>query len=99
MVLVIDNYDSFTYNLVQAFLILGAEVEVRRNDEITVSQAKAAAPTHPAAPAAQNGSPSLATGHPRARSAIGQFFALSTSWSFLSQGIIPRNRLPTSSMA
>ena len=59
---------------------------------------KAAAPAQPAAPAAQNGSPSLATGHPRARSAIGQFFALSTSWSFLSQGIIPRNRLPTSSI-
>jgi len=34
--LLIDNYDSFTYNLVQAFLILGAEVDVRRNDEITV---------------------------------------------------------------
>ena len=39
--LLIDNYDSFTYNLVQAFLILGAEVDVRRNDEITVEQAKA----------------------------------------------------------
>ena len=34
--LLIDNYDSFTYNLVQAFMILGAEVDVRRNDEITV---------------------------------------------------------------
>jgi len=44
--LLIDNYDSFTYNLVQAFMILGAEVEVRRNDEITVEQAQAAAPTH-----------------------------------------------------
>ena len=44
--LLIDNYDSFTYNLVQAFMILGAEVDVRRNDEITVAQAKAAAPTH-----------------------------------------------------
>jgi anthranilate synthase/aminodeoxychorismate synthase-like glutamine amidotransferase len=44
--LLIDNYDSFTYNLVQAFMILGAEVEVRRNDEITVDQAKAMAPTH-----------------------------------------------------
>lgn len=37
--LLIDNYDSFTYNLVQAFLVLGAEVEVIRNDAITVEQA------------------------------------------------------------
>jgi anthranilate synthase component 2/para-aminobenzoate synthetase component 2 len=44
--LLIDNYDSFTYNLVQAFMILGAEVDVRRNDEVTVAQAKSAAPTH-----------------------------------------------------
>ncbi len=39
--LLIDNYDSFTYNLVQAFLILGAHVEVFRNDEITVDAALA----------------------------------------------------------
>lgn len=39
MLLMIDNYDSFTYNLVQAFLVLGAEVTVRRNDEITVAEA------------------------------------------------------------
>jgi len=38
--LLIDNYDSFTYNLVQAFLVLGAEVQVFRNDEISVAQAK-----------------------------------------------------------
>jgi len=44
--LLIDNYDSFTYNLVQAFLVLGAEVEVHRNDEITVEQALARAHTH-----------------------------------------------------
>ena len=44
--LLIDNYDSFTYNLVQAFLILGAEVEVIRNDEITVEQALARDLTH-----------------------------------------------------
>jgi len=37
--LLIDNYDSFTYNLVQAFLVLGAEVRVIRNDEITVDEA------------------------------------------------------------
>jgi anthranilate synthase/aminodeoxychorismate synthase-like glutamine amidotransferase len=38
-VLLIDNYDSFTFNLVQGFRILGAEVAVRRNDEITVEEA------------------------------------------------------------
>jgi para-aminobenzoate synthetase component 2 len=38
--LLIDNYDSFTYNLVQAFLVLGAEVRVVRNDEITVEEAQ-----------------------------------------------------------
>lgn len=37
MVLVIDNYDSFTYNLVQYLGELGAEIEVRRNDEITIA--------------------------------------------------------------
>jgi anthranilate synthase component 2 len=36
--LMVDNYDSFTYNLVQYFGELGAEVEVHRNDEITVEQ-------------------------------------------------------------
>jgi anthranilate synthase/aminodeoxychorismate synthase-like glutamine amidotransferase len=44
--LLIDNYDSFTYNLVQAFMVLGAEVDVRRNDEITVDEALQLAPTH-----------------------------------------------------
>ena len=44
--LLVDNYDSFTYNLVQAFLVLGAEVLVHRNDEITPAQADALAPTH-----------------------------------------------------
>ena len=44
--LLIDNYDSFTYNLVQAFLVLGAEVLVYRNDAITVAAARALAPTH-----------------------------------------------------
>ncbi|MDH3656000.1 MAG: aminodeoxychorismate/anthranilate synthase component II [Myxococcales bacterium] len=38
MILVIDNYDSFTYNLVQYLSELGAEVEVQRNDAITVDQ-------------------------------------------------------------
>ena len=45
-VLLIDNYDSFTYNLVQAFLVLGAAVEVYRNDAITVAQALAGDHTH-----------------------------------------------------
>ena len=45
-ILLIDNYDSFTYNLVQAFLVLGADVDVRRNDEIDVATAAALAPTH-----------------------------------------------------
>ncbi len=44
--LLVDNYDSFTYNLVQAFLVLGAEVLVHRNDAITGAEAEALAPTH-----------------------------------------------------
>jgi para-aminobenzoate synthetase component 2 len=44
--LLIDNYDSFTYNLVQAFMVLGADVLVHRNDSITVDQAKSLRPTH-----------------------------------------------------
>ena len=42
-ILLIDNYDSFTYNLVQAFLVLGADVDVHRNDAITIEQALALA--------------------------------------------------------
>ena len=44
--LLIDNYDSFTYNLVQAFMVLGADVRVYRNDAITIDQARALEPTH-----------------------------------------------------
>ena len=44
--LLIDNYDSFTYNLVQAFLVLGADVRVYRNDAITIEEARALQPTH-----------------------------------------------------
>jgi anthranilate synthase/aminodeoxychorismate synthase-like glutamine amidotransferase len=44
--LLIDNYDSFTYNLVQAFMVLGAEVLVHRNDQISVDEARALQPTH-----------------------------------------------------
>jgi anthranilate synthase/aminodeoxychorismate synthase-like glutamine amidotransferase len=42
----IDNYDSFTYNLVQAFLGMGAEVEVRSNDGLGPLEADVLAPTH-----------------------------------------------------
>jgi anthranilate synthase component II len=45
MLLVIDNYDSFTYNLVQYLGELGAEVVVRRNDAITVDDIGSLAPT------------------------------------------------------
>lgn len=45
-ILLIDNYDSFTYNLVQAFAALGAEVLVHRNDKLTVDEAIALRPTH-----------------------------------------------------
>jgi anthranilate synthase component 2/para-aminobenzoate synthetase component 2 len=44
--LLIDNYDSFTYNLVQAFLVLEAEVLVYRNDAIDVGKAAELDPTH-----------------------------------------------------
>ncbi len=44
MILVIDNYDSFTYNLVQLLAALGAEVEVRRNDTLTPTEALALGP-------------------------------------------------------
>lgn len=46
MILMIDNYDSFTYNLVQYFGELGAEIEVHRNDQITVDEVAAKAPSH-----------------------------------------------------
>jgi anthranilate synthase/aminodeoxychorismate synthase-like glutamine amidotransferase len=44
--LLIDNYDSFTYNLVQGFLVLGAEVSVYRNDALSTEAALALAPSH-----------------------------------------------------
>jgi anthranilate synthase/aminodeoxychorismate synthase-like glutamine amidotransferase len=44
--LLIDNYDSFTYNLVQAFAAMGASVIVYRNDAITVEEGLALDPTH-----------------------------------------------------
>jgi anthranilate synthase component 2 len=46
MLLMIDNYDSFTFNLVQYFGELGADVLVRRNDEISSEEIAALAPSH-----------------------------------------------------
>jgi anthranilate synthase component 2 len=46
MLLMIDNYDSFTFNLVQYFGELGAEVKVFRNDELTVQRIEALSPSH-----------------------------------------------------
>jgi anthranilate synthase/aminodeoxychorismate synthase-like glutamine amidotransferase len=46
VVFVLDNYDSFTYNLVQYLGELGAEVEVRRNDQTTSAQIETLGPTH-----------------------------------------------------
>ena len=46
MVFVLDNYDSFTYNLVQYLGELGADVTVRRNDEVTVDEIRAMKPEH-----------------------------------------------------
>ena len=46
MLLMIDNYDSFTYNLVHLFEELGADVRVFRNDAITLDEAEALEPTH-----------------------------------------------------
>jgi anthranilate synthase component 2 len=46
MILMIDNYDSFTYNIVQYLGELGAEVEVHRNDEITLDEIGRMAPSH-----------------------------------------------------
>ena len=46
MILLVDNYDSFTYNLAHLFGELGAEVEVRRNDAIDADEAERLRPSH-----------------------------------------------------
>jgi anthranilate synthase/aminodeoxychorismate synthase-like glutamine amidotransferase len=46
MLLLVDNYDSFTYNLAHQFAELGAEVTVLRNDEVDADEAERLAPTH-----------------------------------------------------
>jgi len=45
-ILLVDNYDSFTWNLAQAFLAMGAAVDVRRNDTIDAREARDLAPSH-----------------------------------------------------
>jgi anthranilate synthase/aminodeoxychorismate synthase-like glutamine amidotransferase len=44
MILLLDNYDSFTFNLYQALRMLGADVEVRRNDQVTLDEVEAMTP-------------------------------------------------------
>ncbi|MDP2929959.1 MAG: anthranilate/aminodeoxychorismate synthase component II, partial [Candidatus Omnitrophota bacterium] len=44
MIIIIDNYDSFTYNLVQYFGSLGAELEVYRNDKISIDEIRSKSP-------------------------------------------------------
>jgi para-aminobenzoate synthetase component 2 len=46
MLLMIDNYDSFTYNVVQYLSELGQEVKVYRNDEISIATIEQLAPEH-----------------------------------------------------
>ncbi len=46
MLLMIDNYDSFTFNLVQYFQQLGQDIVVKRNDEISLAEIEALAPSH-----------------------------------------------------
>ena len=46
MLLMLDNYDSFTYNLVHYFRELGAQVEVYRNDALSLADIEALAPSH-----------------------------------------------------
>lgn len=46
MIVLIDNYDSFTFNIAQAFGLLGAEIEVHRNDALTVEELEAMQPSH-----------------------------------------------------
>ena len=65
MILLVDNYDSFTYNLAHLFGALGAEVTVRRNDEIDADGAERLAPSHlvvspgPGRPAAAGATPEI----------------------------------------
>ena len=62
MILVIDNYDSFTYNLVQYLGELGAELKVYRNDKITLEEIKKMAATY--IQRIPDSDPALKTRHP-----------------------------------
>ncbi|MBO8059110.1 glutamine amidotransferase-related protein, partial [Klebsiella pneumoniae] len=46
MLLIIDNYDSFTYNLYQYFCELGPDVQVKRNDAVSISDIEQLSPSH-----------------------------------------------------
>ena len=65
MILLVDNYDSFTYNLAHLFGELGAEVVVRRNDELDADEAERLAPSHlvvspgPGRPSESNATPAI----------------------------------------
>jgi para-aminobenzoate synthetase component 2 len=65
VILLVDNYDSFTYNLAHLFGELGCEVEVRRNDAIDADEADALAPSHlvispgPGRPSGAGNTPSI----------------------------------------
>ena len=65
MILLVDNYDSFTYNLAHLFGALGADVVVRRNDELDADEAERLAPSHlvvspgPGRPAAAGATPAI----------------------------------------
>src|SRR5256885_14297682 len=65
VILLIDNYDSFSYNLAHLFGALGADVVVRRNDELDADEAERLAPSHlvvspgPGRPAAAGATPAI----------------------------------------
>src|SRR3954453_20656854 len=65
LILLVDNYDSFTYNLAHLFADLGAEVVVRRNDQIDVARVERMRPTHliispgPGRPGASGSTPEI----------------------------------------
>jgi len=65
VILLVDNYDSFTYNLAHLFGALGADVVVKRNDEVDADEAERLAPSHlvispgPGRPAAAGATPAI----------------------------------------